>query len=552
MQITLNQNKNRFEVRCPYNPALVSILHSLSARWDRSAKVWHMGADVPSLQSLRLAFPYAEMGPEIKTWELGILRQADRNAAIKSNGADLSEFTFKSEPREHQLKILQLMLENPGFAVLAEMGTGKSACVVYAVDVLKRREGRCKTLIVAPLSVVYNWANEAVKHTDGLRVKLLVGSRWQREAALDEEADIYVINYAGIRIMREKLLETDWDMVVCDESQNIKNRTAIQSKVCCEVGAKAKRRYILTGTVMTNRPLDVFGQFKFIDTKILGANYFAFQNRYAIMATNGAMRFPVKYVNMEELSERIAPWSFRILKSECLDLPPKVYETRYAEMSEEASRIYKTLKLELAAEIKGGDIVTAPMILTKLLRFSQLTAGFVTTESGEVREVGGADKIKILLEVLDEIEGKAVVWVRFNKEREMVAEALRTRGIGFVSLSGEDKAEERQQSIRQFYDDVNCRVFVGQIEAGGTGINLTCASTCIYMSNSYSLGTRLQSEDRLHRIGQENKVTYIDIVCPGTIDEKVLGILREKKDVADILNQDKQAMLQLLGEEVPF
>lgn len=547
MNLLLNQDKNRIDIKFPYSPAMIGAMRGLSARWDGKAKVWHMGLDLSSLDALRQAFPHAYVSPDIMGWEQGIKAIAKDNLTVKESAVTgVDGYVHKTKPYDHQIKALDFIVKNKFFALCMEMGTGKTKPIIDLIMVLKKRGEFKRALIVAPLSVVGNWPNEARIHGDGLKVSLVVGSRQERIEALEREADIYVINYAGMRIMVEHLAKKEWDVMVCDESQNIKNRTSEQAKACYRVGSRSLRRYILTGTLVTNKPLDVFGQYKFLSEQILGSNYFAFQSRYAIMAQHGLARFPVKFINLQELSERLSPWNFRVLKKDCLDLPEKIYETRYTQLAPDVLRIYKTLGRELASEIEGGLKVTAPIILTKLLRFSQLTAGFVTTEMGEEKEVGSREKIKVLFEILDEVSGKVVVWVRFKKEMGMVTESLDKAGIGFVSLSGTDTQEERQAAIEQFQTNTDVRVFVGSIEAGGTGINLTAASTCVYMSNSYSLGTRLQSEDRLHRINCKANVTYIDIVATDTIDERVLALLRQKKSLADIINKDGQNVFSML------
>lgn len=551
MNIYLNPDQTKIGIEFPYDSLTVARVRAIpGTRWLPTRKMWVAPKDMPTYEALRLNFPVATWDGRIHDWAKEFNNQAATNGLMKDGAHSLSEagWSFKTKPYDHQKRGLTLVENNPAFALCMEMGTGKTKVIIDLLSNLKRRQGNIKVLVVCPLSVVGNWQRECAIHADNLTASLVVGDRYERANALLAKTDVYVINYAGMRTMVDVLSKMDWDVMICDESHNIKNRTAQQSKACYMVGKKAQRRYILTGTLVTNKPLDVFGQFKFLDEAILGQNYFAFQSRYAIMATRGKAQFPVAFRNVEELSNRLAPWSYRVLKSECLDLPEKVYETRYSELNPEAAAIYKSLGSELVAELRGGDIVVASIILTKLLRFSQITAGFVTTASGEIREVGDRGKIKVLLELLDEAQGKAVVWVRFRKEMEMVREVLRDKGIGHVSLSGEDSQADRQEAIERFDRDDGVKVFVGQIEAGGTGINLTAASLCVYMTNSYSLGTRLQSEDRLHRINQKQNVTYVDIVCPGTIDEHVIKLLRAKKSVADQINQDHRAVLEMIGD----
>lgn len=541
MNIFLNPEGNKIGVEFPYNATMVAQVRSIpGARWLPARKHWSLNKDMPTYEALVTSFPYLEWDEKIHEWAKKFRQVEETNLIVKDAPANLP-VGFKTKPFDHQMKALELVARNHNYALCMEMGTGKSAVMVYHLSELKRAGELKRALIVAPLSVVYNWKAEIEKHADNLTVSVVAGDKMEKHLALDQAADVYVTNYASLRMMVGLFTRREWDVMICDESQNIKNRTSQQAKAAYLIGKQAKRRYILTGTLVTNKPLDVFGQFKFLDEAILGHNFFAFQSRYAIMRTQGKAQFPVAFRNLQELSEKLAPWSYRVLKSECLDLPDKIYETRHTEMSEEQWRIYKELGRELMVELREGDRVVAPIILTKLLRFSQLTSGFIVTASGETREVGRGEKIKELLQLLDESSAKFVVWTKFKKEMEMVKRALRERGIEHVSLSGDDKLEDRQQAIERFSVMPDIRVFVGSIEAGGTGINLTAASVVVYMSNSYSLGTRMQSEDRCHRIGQKNNVTYIDLVVPGSIDEKIVKMLKGKQDLAQLVQGDKQA-----------
>jgi len=553
VNLSFDPGKTKILFKFPYSPLTISHLHNVpGARYSsknttNQESVWIINKDIPSVRSLLGYFPMVHIDDEINSWMKDFDRRESSNKEQKKQGTydpKMDNFSFVTTPYHHQKVALDLIIKNKSFGLCMEMGTGKTKPIIDLMSELKRYKvangiSKIKCLVVAPLSVVPNWEKEVSLHGENLVVSLVVGSRAQRMEALNVDADIFVINYSGVRIFEKTLCLLPWDIMVCDESQNIKHRTSQQAKACYAIGAKAKRRYILTGTMVTNKPLDVFGQFKFLDESILGKSYTAFQSRYAVMVTHGRSSFPVRFINLGELAQRISPWSYRVLKSECLDLPPKVYQVRYAEMSSDQKKLYTELKRELASHLKSGELVTAPIILTKLIRFSQITAGFVTTSSGEVKEIGDRGKIKTLVEVLSECEGKSVVWVKFKKEMELIKSVLGSEGISHVSLSGDNTSQERQESIERFGSDPNIKVFLGQIEAGGTGINLTAASTCIYMTNSYSLGTRLQSEDRLHRIGQKSAVNYVDIVCPGTIDEKILVMLKSKKDIADKINLDK-------------
>ena len=500
---------------------------------------------------LKQMFPWVQVDPRILEWEKNMLATEERNQELKkAESAELEwhDGIFQDPPLfPHQKKALDLVWKNRNFALSMEMGTAKTRIIIELMAFLKRQGETKPWLVACPLSVVGVWAEQIRQYAPSLVPVKLVGDRYEREKLLATCGDVYIINYEGVRLLSNKLEDRPWAGFTCDESHRIKSRTSQQSKCCYGIGKKSDRRYLLTGTMITNNPLDAFGQFKFLDESILGSNFFAFQNRYAIMVTNGRARFPVKFINLQDLANRIAPWTYRITKEEAkLGLPAKIYETRYVELPDNARKIYRQLGKELLAEI-GDKVVTAQIVLTKILRFSQITAGFVKTEEGSEEELHER-KIDELMDVLGQAEGQCVVWTKFKKEMDMVGERLEKAGIGFATFSGDTSQEEREVILRRFRDN-ELKVFVGQIQAGGTGISLATASTCVYMSNPFSLGDRLQSEDRLHRIGQKNAVTYIDLICPGTIDETVIKILKNKKSMADIIQGDTNLQMLIEGRE---
>lgn len=546
----LRKDQGRLLAEFQYNPVWIAKIKSIpGTRWLTSHKAWAVPQDKESVQMFRRMFPWAQISQEITNWENQMLTAEKINQEIKSK--DVSELdwhdgVFNGPPLyPHQRKALDLMWRNKNFALAMEMGTGKTRAMIELIAYIKRKNLFCPWIVVCPLSVVGVWAEQVNAYAPYLKVIKLVGHSYDREKLLLEEADIFVINYEGLRLIEYHLSKRKWGGIVCDESHRIKNRSSLQSKCCYKLGEISERRYALTGTMITNNPLDAFGQFKFINEAILGSNFFAFQNRYAIMVTSGKARFPVKFINLQDLADRISPWTFRITKEQAkLGLPDKIYETRYVDLPENAKKIYKQLGKELLAEI-GDKVITAQIVLTKILRFSQITAGFVKTEDGAEEELHER-KIQELLDILEQTEGQCVVWTKFKREMEMVKRALDKHGIGSDCLSGDTPQADREEILKRFANH-ELRVFIGQVQAGGTGISLTAASTCVYMSSPFSLGDRLQSEDRLHRIGQKNPVTYIDLICPGTIDETVIRILKNKKSMADIITGDKPN-LQLIEE----
>jgi len=247
----------------------------------------------------------------------------------------------------------------------------------------------------------------------------------------------------------------------------------------------------------------------------------------------------VGYQHLDELTDSLDRFSYRVLKKDCLDLPDKIYLKRTVELTPEQGRVYNQLK-DIALAMIDDKMITTPNILTQILRLSQVCSGFVRTDDGVVRELP-SNKLGELMSALEEVDGKVIIWASWTNDILAIEKAL-AKEYGPESVRtyyGDTKADERQEIVEQFQQpDSKLRFFVGQPKTGGYGLTLTEASTVIYFSNSYDLEVRLQSEDRAHRIGQKNNVTYIDIVTEGTVEEKILVALRDKINIAsDVLRE---------------
>jgi len=254
----------------------------------------------------------------------------------------------------------------------------------------------------------------------------------------------------------------------------------------------------------------------------------------------------VGYRRLDELNEKLLQFSSRILKKDCLDLPSKIYTRRAIELTDEQSKLYTQMKRLALAQLNNGELATTSSVLTQIMRLQQICCGFLQPDEGPIEPLPN-NRLSGLMSVVDELSGKAIIWASYTYDIQRIAQALRDR-FGPDSVAtyyGGTPQDERQDIVTKFQDKESpLRFFVGQPRTGGYGITLTAANTVVYYSNSYDLEIRLQSEDRAHRIGQTNKVTYIDLVSPGTIDEKILKALRQKIDIAgQVLGEDAKDWL---------
>lgn len=400
-----------------------------------------------------------------------------------------------------------------------------------------------RVLIVAPLSILSVWEAEfaqfaafdyALAVLTGDSAKKTDTLRHMNGAALQ----VAVVNYESAWRMEQELAAWGPDLIVCDEGHKIKTHNISASKAMHRLGAKAGYRLLLTGTLITNKAIDVFSPYKFLNPTIFGTSFYAFRSRYFDMVGYGN-HTPVLKRSMEaELSARLHSIAYRAAKADCLDLPETTDVVRQVELEPAARKIYRSLVKESFAELASGE-VTAPNVLTRLLRLSQLTGGFLgSDENAAVQQISSA-KLSAMEDILESAvaEGqKLVIIARFLPEIRAICKELDGRGLRYACITGE--VQDRAAQVAQFQNDPDVPVFVGQIATAGLGLTLTAASTMVFYSLDYSMSNYEQAKARIHRVGQRNPCTYIHLIAKGTVDEKVLTALRNKADLAKALVDD--------------
>lgn len=436
-----------------------------------------------------------------------------------------------------------MSLKSRGAALLMEMGTGKSLTAIAITGALSQAGRIRRVLIVAPLSILGVWEEEFQKFAafpyalavlSGSSAKKLDTLRHMNGTALQ----VVVVNYESAWRLEKALTAWHPDLIIADEGHKIKTHNIAASKAMHRMGAKASYRLLLTGTVITNKAIDVFSQYKFLNPAIYGNSFYAFRNRYFDMVGYGN-HTPVLKKSMEgELTEKLHSISYRATKAECLDLPETTDVIRQVELEPAALRIYRGLVKESYAELAGGE-VTATNILTRLLRLSQLTGGFLGNDETAAVEQVSAAKLSALEDILDGAmaEGKKLVIIaRFIPEIKAICKLLEKRGLGYSCTTGEVK--NRDEQVARFQNEPEVMAFVGQIATAGLGITLTAASTMVFYSLDYSMSNFEQTKARIHRVGQRMPCTYLYLVARGTVDEKVLAALESKADLARTLVDD--------------
>lgn len=437
---------------------------------------------------------------------------------------------------------------NKGFGLLFEMGCGKTLTAIAIAGAGYQMGKVERLLIVAPTSVVAVWPKELQEYAKfKYTCKTLLGEKKQRIKQIDDllkfpfkALKVAVINYESTwrPEILEKLKEFDADMVIADESQRIKTYDAAQSKAMHELGDQARYKLILSGTPVQTAAIDIWSQYRFLDKTVFGDNFFKFRGRYAIMGGYGNKKI-VGYKDLEGLIKKEHSIAFRVTKDEALDLPEQTFETRKIQFSQKEKNLYERIKKDSYAKLDGGGHITASTVLTRLLRLQQLAGGFLVQDDAQKPQLVSRAKLDALADIIEDyVIGsgkKLVIFARFIAEVKAIMELagkVLPKELKQVAIYGDIKKEDRGGIVKQFQEDPNTVLFIGQIDTAGTGITLTAADTCVYYSKNFNYATYSQSLSRIHRIGQRNCCTYIDLEIEGTIDELISKALSRKEDMA--------------------
>jgi len=472
-------------------------------------------------------------------------------------------YKYKSKPFAHQKKALEMSWDKEVFAYFMEMGTGKSKVLIDNIAMLYNSGKIDGALIVAPKGVYKNWFDSEIPNHMPDYIEKRVGL-WRTDPKAKDlqplfktgaELHILIMNVEAFSTKKgmqfaERFLNSHKALMGIDESTTIKNPAAKRTKNIVSLRPLTKYRRILTGSPVTKSPLDLFTQCYFLDPYLLDqSSYYVFRTRYAVCrkinVSGRQVEIVVGYRNLAELSEKLKPFSYRVLKDDCLDLPKKTFMKRTVELTDEQKKVYKQMKQEAIAFL-NGKMVTSATVITQLMRLHQITCGHFKSNDGTVQDLKN-NRVAELMDILEEVEGKAVIWAHYRHDIEKIVEAI-SKKYGentVVTYFGDTSTDDRQKAIKKIQDKESpVRFIVGTPQTGGYGITLTGASTMIYYSNGYDLEKRMQSEARIDRIGQEKPMTYIDIMAEDTIDDKIVKSLRNKVNIAtEIMGEELKAWI---------
>lgn len=474
-------------------------------------------------------------------------------------------------PMPHQTEALERIASRPSlpaptnvFALLLDMGTGKSKIICDEWGASDFRN----LIVIAPAGSYANWwmdrpekPSELRAHLDprlweqGLTVAPWIsgGGKHQRDAISRllraRGRRVLVVNVEALSTVERAvdaclaLASEGPTMCVVDESTRIRNPSASRTKAVIKIGSHCQARRIATGLVAPRSPLDVFSQYQFLDQRILGFNnYYAFRARYAVVEKK-LMRgrhvpIVVGHRNVDELWQKMAPYSFRKRLEDCIRMPPKIYSMRTVELTSEQRRVYCEMRDDAISRI-GEYFASSTLAITTMLRLQQILCGFVTTESGEIVKLPSNRDAEVV-RILDEHRGKAIIWTAFDQSvrsiRDLLAREFGERSV--ATFWGGNRATRLEEESR-FLSDTECKYMISTPQSGGLGNTWVVATLAIYHSNTYSLEDREQSEKRPYRRGQDKTVNIVDLVARGTLDEKVIKALRSKQEIAATIQGER-------------
>jgi len=549
------------KAEAPFPYAFVLLVAGLSGR-----KIWN-GSKTVSFEAIKvnmkkLAASSLEFDYEDKGNRLSELAELENLATQNSFVAEVkTHYKPKLPLFDHQKKAINLSAQRQSYAWFLEMGLGKSAIGITNAGMLYKEGKLTGWLIIAPKGVHRQWLEEQIPlHMDpSIKVNMILWRGKDIDTRVFNKSkvlNIFSINIDAIRTPDGRDYATDFlrkhsgkSMMLIDESHLIKNGTASRTRNAWNLGRIATYRRIMTGTPISRNIVDAWSQFMFLNPDILGHKYVGtFKARYTIMG-GWEGRNIVGQKNTEEFYSIIAPHSYRLTKAEALKLPPKIYSKRVYELGPQVRRHYENLKNTFMTEMNDGSIVDVKSAIEMILRLQQVVCGYLPIGEGEV-EVISDERVQVLLDIVEQIEGKIIIWARFIEDIKRIEAALKkASNQKIVTYYGATKSKDREAAVNRFnYGDA--RFFISNPAAGGTGLNLQISgcTDVIYYSNDFDALHRWQSEDRVHRMGTVGAVNYYDLIARNTVDKMLLSNLQRKKNISSLtLDEIRLAISQ--GEE---
>lgn len=549
MKIDYEAKSNKFLMKCGFGEnGLIANLPD--KRFRKNTAIWAVPVLRRNIQAMGQSLNKQEYYTA-DAWSL-FKSKLDEFTDKPTGGRDFPAwYQFKNPPKDYQFKTLKKMYPLDEAAILFEQGLGKTFTSINLVTAWRLTNQIDSVVVICPSSIKLVWQIELDLHCPIPTQRHVIesGKPKPTEKFIQERDDFQWL-FVGVEGLSQgnaiehvkRFMAGRKVAIIIDESSTIKTPNKIRTDNCIDLRPLSKKRIILSGTFITQGAEDFYTQYKFLNPDIIGYHsFFSYRAQYCVtipieVAEDRFIQKIVGYKNMEELVDTIMPCTVREEKKDNLDLPEKIYMDRYITMNPTQKKLYNEMKHELAVTLDGVEYEVTS-ILEQTLRLQQITGGHYPFDDGEqviAKPIPGRNpKIEELMNVLDEYPGKAVIWCQFRPEIALVAENLGKAGISFVEFHGGCDDGAKASAVDRFMKDDSARVFLAT-RAAARGLTLTAASTSIYYSQGPSLDQYLQSQDRVHRIGQKNTCNYVHLLCDKTVDTAVMKSLQGKGNIAEL------------------
>lgn len=443
------------------------------------------------------------------------------------------------QPFNHQRQTAEFLISNPKAFCFNEQGTGKTASVIWAADYLMNRGAVRRVLVICPLSIMKSaWQADLFKFALHRTVAVAHGDRTKRKAIVQSPAEFVIINFDGLGIVKEEVMDAGFDLIVVDEASAYKNAQTDRWKVLRDVARTAKGLWMLTGTPAAQSPVDAYGLAKLVNPT--GVPSFFGQFRDSVMNKVSQYRWVAKPTALHVVHKVLQP-AIRFEKAQCLDLPPVTFVERDAPLTTQQSKYYNALKKQLLVEAAGEEIsaVNAAAKINKLL---QIACGSVYTDTGEVVDFDVSNRLNAVQEVIEESSHKVLVFVPYTHTINLLQNHLTKNGITCDVINGEVNVNKRSDIVTRFQNQADPKVLIIQPRAASHGLTLTAANTIIWYAPVTSVETYLQANARIDRPGQKNNMTVVHI-RGSAIETRLYSMLQRAID-------DHSKIVDLYREEI--
>jgi SNF2 family DNA or RNA helicase len=550
MKIEYEHKSNKFIIECEakHNYLLISMP---DRRFRKASRKWA----APALRR-NIEYMVKHMdNPQMYSKEALLIfnkKRSENTAPIKIENEFPAWYQFKNKPMDHQRKGLEKFFPLSEAGILYEQGLGKTYTAINLATAWRMTNLIDSVLVICPSSIKLVWEEELSKHCPiPIQAQVLSSGKYKKADQFIQEKTDFQWFIAGVESLSQgsayeylkTFVLTRRTLIIIDESSTIKTQGKLRTDRCINLGRNATKRLILSGTSVTQGIEDLYTQFKFLNPDIVGYDsYYSFRAQYCTtmtieIAEDKFVQKITGYKNETELLDLLNPYISRVEKDDVLDLPPKVYTNRYVQMNPTQKKMYKEMKEELFTELDGVEYEVST-VLEQMLRLQQITGGHYAHDNGEsvvATPIPGKNpKIAELLNIMDEVQGKVIIWCQFRAEIKLVADALESKEIQYVEFHGGCDDVQKSLAVANFRNNPKTKVFLAS-KAAAFGLTLVESSTAIYYSQGYSLEIYLQSQDRIHRIGQTKGATYIHLTCEKTVDTKIIAALAGKKNLADLV-----------------